>query len=25
MDQGRDDLRKPRAGPLGFEAMTCGF
>jgi len=24
-DHGRDDLRKPRAGLLGFEAMTCGF
>ena len=23
-DHGRDDLRKPRAGLLGFEAMTCG-
>jgi hypothetical protein len=24
-DHRRDDLRKPRAGLLGFEAMTCGF
>ena len=24
-DHGRDGLRKPRAGLLGFEAMTCGF
>src|SRR5450756_736625 len=23
-DHGRDDLRKPRAGLLGFEAVTCG-
>jgi hypothetical protein len=24
-DHGRDGLRKPRAGLLGFEAMPCGF